>query len=95
MIERGNLDRVLWQPVTQQIAEADLDVYRRAGEVSGFGIEVIARPGESFTGFSHLIVVDSGRVGIKITKPDGEQDHAPFWRALQQLRDLTKGSESR
>lgn len=72
--------------VPQQIRETDLGVYRRAGEISGFGVEVFAQPGQSFRFRGTKVVISSGFVGIEINMPDGAESNSPFWRALKQVR---------
>lgn len=85
LLEKQLLDGVT---VTLQIQEEFLRFHVLAALDSGFKIDHIARPGETYTtktlGVLEQEVVNPGFVAISLTKPQEAKDHAPFWKALEE-----------
>ena len=81
--------------IRTMIGVDQLPLYQQVGSETGFTIQVIAREGEQYDFLYHdpdgskskrSLVIEKGKLGIEITKPDGESDHAPFWQAYDRLK---------
>lgn len=81
--------------VITQINLYELSLYEKAGQISSYSVDVIAKGGQSYTDFDNSFIdrefpVAPGCVAIAIRKPVTQEslDFTPYWDVFKEIKSV-------